>query len=107
MLTIQTRWQCLRVSTAKTVPARSRRTFKLQTPLGEGLSMANRAALLKKIQARKAEKVAAYKSKWAKMRHMADEGAGDVEKSLSNLAESCAAQAESFENLREKDRKSV
>jgi len=63
--------------------------------------MANRAALLKKIQARKAEKVAAYKSKWAKMRHMADEGAGDVEKSLSNLAESCAAQAESFENLRE------
>ena len=63
--------------------------------------MANRAALLKKIQARKAEKAAAHKSKWAKMRHMAEEGAQDVEKSLSNLAESCAAQAEAFENLRD------
>jgi hypothetical protein len=63
--------------------------------------MANRAALLKKIQARKAEKAAAYKSKWAQMRHMAEEAPADVEKSLSNLAESCAAQAEAFEALRE------
>jgi hypothetical protein len=63
--------------------------------------MANRAELLKKIQARKAEKQAEAKAKWAKMRHMAEEGAADVEKSLSNLAESCAAQAEAFENLKE------
>jgi hypothetical protein len=63
--------------------------------------MANRAELLKKIQARKDEKVAAEKAKWAKMRHCADEGAAGVETSLTNLAEACAAQAEAFENLKE------
>jgi hypothetical protein len=63
--------------------------------------MANRAELLKKIQARKAEKQAAAKAKWAKMRHVADEGAAGVESSLSNLAEACAAQAEAFDNLKE------
>lgn len=63
--------------------------------------MANRAELLKKIQARKAEKQAAAKAKWAKMRHVAEEGAAGVESSLSNLAEACAAQAEAFDNLKE------
>lgn len=63
--------------------------------------MANRAELLKKIQARKAEKQAAYKSKWAAMRHTAEENAGSVENALSSLSESCAAQAEAFDNLRE------
>ena len=63
--------------------------------------MANRAELLKKIQARKAEKQAAEKAKWAKMRHVAEEGAAGVESALSTLAESCAAQAEAFDNLKE------
>lgn len=63
--------------------------------------MASRTELLKKIQARKAEKQAAEKAKWAKMRRMAEEGAGDVEKSLETLAEACSAQAEAFENLKE------
>jgi hypothetical protein len=63
--------------------------------------MANRAELLKKIQARKAEKQAAAKAKWAKMRHAADEGATGVEKKLAKLAELCSVAAEGFENLRE------
>jgi hypothetical protein len=63
--------------------------------------MANRAALLKKIQSRKAEKQAAAKAKWAKMRHVAEEGAAGVESSLSNLAEACAAQADAYGNLKE------
>ena len=63
--------------------------------------MAKPAELLKKIQARKAEKAAEAKAKWAKMRHMADEGAADVEHSLTDLADACSAQAEAFENLKE------
>jgi hypothetical protein len=63
--------------------------------------MANRAELLKKIQARKAQKQAETKAKWAKMRRTAEEGAAGVESSLSNLAEACAAQAEAFDNLKE------
>lgn len=63
--------------------------------------MANRAALLKKIQARQAEKQAAIKAKYAKMRRVAEENAVGVEKSLTSLADACAAQAEAFENLRE------
>lgn len=63
--------------------------------------MANRAALLKKIQARKAEKQAQEKAKWAKMRHVAEEGAAGVESALSTLAEACAGQAEAFDNLKE------
>jgi hypothetical protein len=59
-----------------------------------------RAELLKKIQARKAEKEAAEKAKWAKMRHAAEEGASDFEKKLAYLSELCAAQAEAFENLK-------
>jgi len=63
--------------------------------------MANRAELLKKIQARKAEKEATVKAKWAKMRHMAEEAAPEVEHALNDLAEACAAQAEAFDNLKE------
>jgi hypothetical protein len=63
--------------------------------------MANRAELLKKIQARKAEKQAAEKAKWSKMRHAATEGAAGVEKKLAKLAELCAQAAEGFENLRD------
>jgi len=63
--------------------------------------MANRTEILKKIQARKAEKQAATKAKYAKMRRTAEENAGGVETSLTNLADACAAQAEAFENLRE------
>jgi hypothetical protein len=63
--------------------------------------MANRAELLKKIQARKNEKVAAEKAKWAKMRHAAAEGAVGIEKKLAKLAALCAVASESFENLRE------
>jgi hypothetical protein len=63
--------------------------------------MANRAELLKKIQARKAEKQAAQKTKWAKMRHAAEEGAAGIEKKLAKLAYLCSAAAEGFENLRD------
>src|SRR5271157_5368048 len=62
--------------------------------------MANRAELLKKIQARKAEKVAAEQAKWSKMRHAAKENAAGIEKHLANLAELCASMGEGFENLR-------
>lgn len=63
--------------------------------------MANRAELLKKIQARKAEKQAAAKAKWAKMRSTAAEYAPTIEKKLAKLAELCVAASEGFENLRE------
>src|SRR5271157_6265857 len=63
--------------------------------------MANRTEILKKIQARKAEKQAATKAKYAKMRRVAEENAGSVETSLTNLADACAAQAEAFDALRE------
>src|SRR5271168_3429155 len=63
--------------------------------------MANREEIRKKVYARKAEKKAAEKAKYAKMRRVAEENAGGVEKSLTNLADACAAQAEAFENLRE------
>jgi hypothetical protein len=63
--------------------------------------MANRAELLKKIQARKAEKQAATKAKWAQMRHAATEGATDFEKKIAKLAELCVAAAEGFQNLRD------
>lgn len=67
----------------------------------QGLKMANRAALLKKIQARKAEKVAAKKAKYATMRHVAENMPGEIEKDLTLLADACAAQAEAFDALRE------
>jgi len=63
--------------------------------------MANRAELLKKIQARKAEKVAAVKAKYAKMRHVAENAPGEIEKDLTLLADACAAQAEAYDALRE------
>lgn len=63
--------------------------------------MANRAELRKKIQARQAEKQAAEKAKFAKMRQVAMDSPGSVEKDLQQLADSCAAQAEAFENLKE------
>jgi len=63
--------------------------------------MANRAELLKKIQARLNEKEATEKAKYAKLRRVAEENAGSVETSLTNLADACAAQAEAFGNLRE------
>jgi hypothetical protein len=63
--------------------------------------MANRAELLKKIQARKQEKVAAEKAKYAKMRRVAEEAPGVIEKDLTALADACAAQAEAFDALRE------
>jgi len=62
--------------------------------------MANRAALLKKIQARKAEKQAAAKAKWAAMRHTAVEGAAEFEKKLACLSELCAAASDGFDNLK-------
>jgi hypothetical protein len=63
--------------------------------------MANRAELLKKIQARKAEKQAASKAKWAKMRSTAAQYAPTIEKNLAKLAELCSLAAEGFENLRD------
>jgi hypothetical protein len=63
--------------------------------------MANRAELLKKIQARKAEKQAAAKAKWAKMRSTAAQYAPTIEKNLAKLAELCVAAAEGFSNLSE------
>lgn len=63
--------------------------------------MANRAELLKKIQARQTEKVAAESAKWAKMRGVAGEGAQGFEKKLARLANLCAAMSEGFSNLRE------
>src|SRR5271163_129232 len=99
--TIQHIRSSLRATSARTALWTQRRTFKLQTPLGEGLTMANRAALLKKIQARKAEKQAAAKAKWAAMRHTAVEGAAEFEKKLACLSELCAAAADGFDNLRE------
>jgi hypothetical protein len=63
--------------------------------------MANREEIRKKVYARLAEKKAAEKAKYSKMRRVAEENAGGVEKSLTCLADACAAQAEAFENLRE------
>ena len=63
--------------------------------------MANRAELLKKIQARKSEKVAAEKAKYTKMRRIAEANPGLIEKDLTMLADACAAQAEGFDALRE------
>jgi hypothetical protein len=63
--------------------------------------MANRAELRKKIQARQAEKQAAVKTKYAKMRQVANDAPGGVEKELQQLADACSAQAEAFENLKE------
>jgi len=63
--------------------------------------MANRAELLKKIQARKAEKQAAAKAKWAKMRSTAAQYAPTIEKNLAKLAELCVEAAEGFSNLSE------
>lgn len=63
--------------------------------------MAKREDIRKKIQARLAEKQAAVKAKYAKMRHVADNEPGVVEKDLQQLAEACAAQAEAFDNLKE------
>jgi hypothetical protein len=63
--------------------------------------MANRAELLKKIQARKAEKQATEKAKWAKMRSTAAQYAPTIEKNLAKLAELCVSAAESFQNLRD------
>ncbi len=60
-----------------------------------------RAKLMEKILARRTEKQAAEKAKFAKMRKAAEEGASGVEKELTQLADACAAQAEAFENLRE------
>lgn len=61
----------------------------------------SREGIRKKIQARKAEKVAAEKAKYAKMKHVADNDPGSVEKDLTSLADACAAQAEAFDALRE------
>jgi len=63
--------------------------------------MANREEIRKKIMARKAEKAAAEKAKFARMRQVADGDPGSVEKDLTQLADACAAQAEAFDNLRE------
>lgn len=63
--------------------------------------MANRAELRKKIQARQAEKQAAERAKYAKMRQVANDAPGGVEKELQQLADACSAQAEAFENLKE------
>ena len=63
--------------------------------------MANRAELLKKIQARKAEKQAAEKAKYAQMRVVAESNPGQIEQDLTLLADACAAQAEAFDALRE------
>jgi hypothetical protein len=63
--------------------------------------MAKRTELLKKIQARKTEKVAVEKAKWAKMRSTAASYAPTIEKGLAKLAALCAAASEGFENLRE------
>lgn len=63
--------------------------------------MAKREEIRKKIEARQAEKQAAVKAKYAKMRQVADGDAGSVEKDLQQLADSCSAQAEAFENLKE------
>lgn len=62
--------------------------------------MANRAELLKKIQARQTEKAADRAAKWAKMRQTAAD-AGEFEKRLARLADLCAAASEGFTNLRE------
>lgn len=63
--------------------------------------MANRAELLKKIQARKAEKVAVEQAKWAKMRTTAAQYAPTIEKNLAKLAALCTLAAEGFQNLRD------
>lgn len=64
--------------------------------------MANRAELLKKIQARKTEKVATERAKWARMRTFAaSKGGVELEKKLAKLAELCAYAAENFENLKD------
>jgi len=63
--------------------------------------MANPQEIRKKIMARKADKVAAQRAKYAQMRQVADDDPGSVEKDLTQLADACAAQAEAFDNLRE------
>jgi len=63
--------------------------------------MAKPQEIRKKIMARKAERAAAEKAKFAKMRQVADGDPGSVEKDLAQLADACAAQAEAFDNLRE------
>jgi hypothetical protein len=63
--------------------------------------MAKRDQIRKKIQARKAEKVAAEYAKFAKMRQVAQDAPGSIEKDLTALADSCAKQAEAFDALRE------
>jgi hypothetical protein len=80
---------------------RDRKQLTIKPFKGRGYFMANRTEILKKIKARQAEKQAAVKAKYAKMRRVAEENAGGVESCLTNLADACAAQAEAFENLRE------
>src|SRR5271157_204502 len=63
--------------------------------------MAKPQEIRRKIQARQAEKLAAEKAKYAKMKHVADNDPGSIEKDLTNLADACAAQAEAFDALRE------
>jgi|SRR5271166_7155720 len=63
--------------------------------------MANPAYIRKRIMARKAEKDAAEKVKYAQMRQIAFGDASGVEKDLVQLADACAAQAEAFDALRE------
>src|SRR5271156_3519985 len=63
--------------------------------------MAKPKELLKKIQARKAARIAAEKAKFAQMKHVADNDPGSIEKDLTNLADACASQAEAFDALRE------
>lgn len=62
--------------------------------------MGKREEIRNKIQARRVEKQAAVKAKYAKMRQVADGDPGVIEKDLTQLADACAAQAEAFENLR-------
>ena len=72
----------------------------LRNTLGEAI-MANREEIRKKIEARRAQKQAASKAKFAKMRKAAEANPGEIEKDLTLLADACAAQAEAFENLKE------
>jgi hypothetical protein len=61
--------------------------------------MAKVEEIRKKIQARRAEKLAAKKAKWAKMRSAASDP-GRIEKHLTVLAQRSAAMSDGFENLK-------
>lgn len=63
--------------------------------------MANVKELREKIAARKAERVAAEKAKFAKMRTVAQKAPEKLEACLAGLADKCASMAEGWENLRE------